>query len=193
MCGIVGYVGSQPALDVVIAGLQRLEYRGYDSAGVAVQVQGSDGQWSLATDKRAGKLANLEKSLAETPLPGGTTGIGHTRWATHGGPTDANAHPHLDDAVRVAVVHNGIIENFAQLRAELTERGRTLRSETDTEVVAHLLAEVYEGDLAEAMRIVCRRLDGAFTLVAVHADAPDVVVGARRNSPLVVGRGEGEN
>ncbi|MEE1828867.1 glutamine--fructose-6-phosphate transaminase (isomerizing) [Streptomyces sp. BE20] len=193
MCGIVGYVGSQPALDVVIAGLQRLEYRGYDSAGVAVQVQGSDGQWSLATDKRAGKLANLEKSLAETPLPGGTTGIGHTRWATHGGPTDANAHPHLDDAVRVAVVHNGIIENFAQLRAELTERGHTLRSETDTEVVAHLLGELYDGDLAEAMRAVCRRLDGAFTLVAVHADAPDVVVGARRNSPLVVGRGEGEN
>ncbi|WP_395295798.1 glutamine--fructose-6-phosphate transaminase (isomerizing) [Kitasatospora hibisci] len=193
MCGIVGYVGAQPALDVVIAGLRRLEYRGYDSAGVAVQVQGSDGQWSLATDKRAGKLANLEKSLAETPLPGGTTGIGHTRWATHGGPTDANAHPHLDDAARVAVVHNGIIENFAQLRAELAERGHTLRSETDTEVVAHLLGEVYEGDLAEAMRAVCRRLDGAFTLVAVHADAPDVVVGARRNSPLVVGRGEGEN
>ncbi|MFB6894347.1 glutamine--fructose-6-phosphate transaminase (isomerizing) [Kitasatospora sp. NPDC056327] len=193
MCGIVGYVGSQPALDVVIAGLQRLEYRGYDSAGVAVQVQGSDGQWSLATDKRAGKLANLEKSLAETPLPGGTTGIGHTRWATHGGPTDANAHPHLDDAARVAVVHNGIIENFAQLRAELAERGHTLRSETDTEVVAHLLGEVYDGDLAEAMRVVCRRLDGAFTLVASHADAPDVVVGARRNSPLVVGRGEGEN
>ncbi|MFE7189088.1 glutamine--fructose-6-phosphate transaminase (isomerizing) [Kitasatospora sp. NPDC057541] len=193
MCGIVGYVGSQPALDVVIAGLQRLEYRGYDSAGVAVQVQGSDGQWSLATDKRAGKLANLEKSLAETPLPGGTTGIGHTRWATHGGPTDANAHPHLDDAARVAVVHNGIIENFAQLRAELAERGHTLRSETDTEVVAHLLGEEYRGDLAEAMRAVCRRLEGAFTLVAVHADAPDVVVGARRNSPLVVGRGEGEN
>ncbi|MEV0187751.1 glutamine--fructose-6-phosphate transaminase (isomerizing) [Kitasatospora purpeofusca] len=193
MCGIVGYVGSQPALDVVIAGLQRLEYRGYDSAGVAVQVQGSDGQWSLATDKRAGKLANLEKSLAETPLPGGTTGIGHTRWATHGGPTDANAHPHLDDAAKVAVVHNGIIENFALLRAELAERGHTLRSETDTEVVAHLLGELYEGDLAEAMRAVCRRLEGAFTLVAVHADAPDVVVGARRNSPLVVGRGEGEN
>ncbi|MFJ8432708.1 glutamine--fructose-6-phosphate transaminase (isomerizing) [Kitasatospora sp. NPDC094019] len=193
MCGIVGYVGSQPALDVVIAGLQRLEYRGYDSAGVAVQVQGSDGQWSLATDKRAGKLANLEKSLAETPLPGGTTGIGHTRWATHGGPTDANAHPHLDDAAKVAVVHNGIIENFAQLRAELAERGHTLRSETDTEVVAHLLGELYEGDLAEAMRATCRRLEGAFTLVAVHADAPDVVVGARRNSPLVVGRGEGEN
>ncbi|MBD0676700.1 glutamine--fructose-6-phosphate transaminase (isomerizing) [Kitasatospora sp. NPDC091335] len=193
MCGIVGYVGAQAALDVVIAGLQRLEYRGYDSAGVAVQVQDSDGQWSLATDKRAGKLANLEKSLAESPLPGGTTGIGHTRWATHGGPTDANAHPHLDDRQRVAVVHNGIIENFAQLRAEIAERGHTLRSETDTEVVAHLLGEAYAGDLAEAMRVVCRQLEGAFTLVAVHADAPDVVVGARRNSPLVVGRGEGEN
>ncbi|MFE6051984.1 glutamine--fructose-6-phosphate transaminase (isomerizing) [Kitasatospora sp. NPDC056446] len=193
MCGIVGYVGAQSALDVVIAGLQRLEYRGYDSAGVAVQVQDSDGQWSLSTDKRAGKLANLEKSLAETPLPGGTTGIGHTRWATHGGPTDANAHPHLDDHQRVAVVHNGIIENFAQLRAEIAGRGHTLRSETDTEVVAHLLGEAYQGDLAEAMRVVCRQLEGAFTLVAVHADAPDVVVGARRNSPLVVGRGEGEN
>ncbi|MFJ8470707.1 glutamine--fructose-6-phosphate transaminase (isomerizing) [Kitasatospora sp. NPDC094011] len=193
MCGIVGYVGAQSALDVVIAGLQRLEYRGYDSAGVAVQVEDSQGQWSLVTDKRAGKLANLEKSLAESPLPGGTTGIGHTRWATHGGPTDANAHPHLDDDRRVAVVHNGIIENFAQLRAEIAERGHTLRSETDTEVVAHLLGEAYEGDLAEAMRVVCRRLDGAFTLVAVHADAPDVVIGARRNSPLVVGRGEGEN
>ncbi|RKT17429.1 glutamine--fructose-6-phosphate transaminase [Streptomyces sp. 1114.5] len=193
MCGIVGYVGAQSALDVVIAGLQRLEYRGYDSAGVAVQVQDSDGQWSLSTDKRAGKLANLQKSLAETPLPGGTTGIGHTRWATHGGPTDANAHPHLDDEQRVAVVHNGIIENFAQLRAEIAERGHTLRSETDTEVVAHLLGEAYQGDLAEAMRVVCRQLEGAFTLVAVHADAPDVVVGARRNSPLVVGRGEGEN
>ncbi|MFH8382806.1 glutamine--fructose-6-phosphate transaminase (isomerizing) [Kitasatospora sp. NPDC018058] len=193
MCGIVGYVGAQSALDVVIAGLRRLEYRGYDSAGVAVQTQDSEGQWSLVTDKRAGKLGNLEKSLAESPLPGGTTGIGHTRWATHGGPTDANAHPHLDDDCRVAVVHNGIIENFAQLRAEIAERGHTLRSETDTEVVAHLLGEAYEGDLAEAMRVVCRRLDGAFTLVAVHADAPGVVVGARRNSPLVVGRGEGEN
>ncbi|TQF05037.1 glutamine--fructose-6-phosphate transaminase (isomerizing) [Kitasatospora acidiphila] len=193
MCGIVGYVGSQSALDVVIAGLQRLEYRGYDSAGVAVQAADSQGQWSLATDKRAGKLVNLEKSLAENPLPGGTTGIGHTRWATHGGPTDANAHPHLDDHRRVAVVHNGIIENFAQLRAELAERGHELRSETDTEVVAHLIGEAFQGDLAEAMRIVCRQLDGAFTLVAVHADAPGVVVGARRNSPLVVGRGDGEN
>ncbi|MFI5566009.1 glutamine--fructose-6-phosphate transaminase (isomerizing) [Streptomyces sp. NPDC051740] len=189
MCGIVGYVGPQSALSVVTAGLKRLEYRGYDSAGVAVLADGG-----LATAKRAGKLVNLEKELAERPLPTGTTGIGHTRWATHGGPTDANAHPHLDNAGRVAVVHNGIIENFAALRAELAGRGHDLASETDTEVVAHLLAEEFSScaDLAEAMRLVCRRLEGAFTLVAVHADEPDVVVGARRNSPLVVGVGEGE-
>ncbi|MEU6387163.1 glutamine--fructose-6-phosphate transaminase (isomerizing) [Streptomyces bauhiniae] len=189
MCGIVGYVGARSALDVVMAGLKRLEYRGYDSAGVAVLADGG-----LATAKRAGKLVNLEKELAEHPLPAGATGIGHTRWATHGGPTDANAHPHLDNAGRVAVVHNGIIENFAALRAELAERGHDLASETDTEVVAHLLAEEFSAsaDLAEAMRLVCRRLEGAFTLVAVHADEPDVVVGARRNSPLVVGVGEGE-
>ena len=189
MCGIVGYVGGQSALDVVIAGLKRLEYRGYDSAGVAVLADGG-----LAAAKKAGKLVNLEKELVDRPLPSGSTGIGHTRWATHGGPTDANAHPHLDNAGRVAVVHNGIIENFAALRNELEERGHELASETDTEVVAHLLAEQFSscGDLAEAMRLVCRRLDGAFTLVAVHADQPDVVVGARRNSPLVVGVGEGE-
>ncbi|MEV5146694.1 glutamine--fructose-6-phosphate transaminase (isomerizing) [Streptomyces sp. NPDC052727] len=189
MCGIVGYVGSQSALDVVMAGLKRLEYRGYDSAGVAVLADGG-----LAAAKKAGKLLNLEKELVERPLPAGSTGIGHTRWATHGGPTDTNAHPHLDNAGRVAVVHNGIIENFAVLRAELAERGHELNSETDTEVVAHLLAEEFSAtaDLAEAMRLVCRRLEGAFTLVAVHADDPDVVVGARRNSPLVVGVGEGE-
>ncbi|WP_431781642.1 glutamine--fructose-6-phosphate transaminase (isomerizing) [Streptomyces chumphonensis] len=189
MCGIVGYVGGQSALDVVIAGLKRLEYRGYDSAGVAVLADGG-----LASARKAGKLANLGKVLDERPLPSGTTGIGHTRWATHGGPTDGNAHPHLDNAGRVAVVHNGIIENFAVLRAELTERGHDLTSETDTEVVAHLLAEAFSscGDLPEAMRQVCRRLEGAFTLVAVHADEPDTVVGARRNSPLVVGVGEEE-
>ncbi|WP_328495925.1 glutamine--fructose-6-phosphate transaminase (isomerizing) [Streptomyces sp. NBC_00414] len=189
MCGIVGYVGSQSALDVVVAGLKRLEYRGYDSAGVAVLADGG-----MAAAKKAGKLANLEKELVERPLPTGSTGIGHTRWATHGGPTDTNAHPHLDNAGRVAVVHNGIIENFAELRAELAERGHSLTSETDTEVVAHLLAEEFSAcaDLAESMRLVCRRLEGAFTLVAAHADEPDVVVGARRNSPLVVGVGEGE-
>ncbi|KOG89091.1 glutamine amidotransferase, partial [Streptomyces varsoviensis] len=154
-------MGGQPALDVVISGLKRLEYRGYDSAGVTVL---ADGQ--LAAAKKSGKLANLEKELAARPLPSGTTGIGHTRWATHGAPTDANAHPHLDNSGRVGVVHNGIIENFAALRAELAERGHALASETDTEVVAHLLAEEFSscGDLAESMRRVCRRLEGAFTL-----------------------------
>ncbi|WP_405938355.1 glutamine--fructose-6-phosphate transaminase (isomerizing) [Streptomyces sp. NBC_00726] len=190
MCGIVGYVGGQSAQDVVVAGLKRLEYRGYDSAGIAVLADGG-----LAAAKKAGKLVNLEKALSEHPIPAGTAGIGHTRWATHGGPTDANAHPHLDNAGRVAVVHNGIIENFAALRAELGGRGHDLLSETDTETVAHLLAEAYSqsGEPAEAMRQVCRRLEGAFTLVAVFADAPDVVVGARRNSPLVVGLGDDES
>ncbi|KFK90631.1 glutamine amidotransferase [Streptomyces sp. JS01] len=189
MCGIVGYVGTQSAQDVVVAGLKRLEYRGYDSAGVAVLADGG-----LAAAKKAGKLVNLEKELGQRPLPAGRTGIGHTRWATHGAPTDVNAHPHLDNAGRVAVVHNGIIENFAALRRELTGRGHALESETDTEVVGHLLAEAFSagGDLADAMREVCRRLEGAFTLVAVHADQPDVVVGARRNSPLVVGVGQDE-
>jgi glutamine---fructose-6-phosphate transaminase (isomerizing) len=194
MCGIVGYVGAQPALDVVIEGLRRLEYRGYDSAGVALIADGK-----LETEKRAGKLANLEAALAEHPMPAATTGIGHTRWATHGAPTDRNAHPHVDCTGSVAVIHNGIIENFALLRRELEERGHELLSETDTEVVAHLMEEETRADddgdvdLAEALRRVCRRLEGAFTLVVTHVDRPDVVVGARRNSPLVVGCGEGEN
>src|ERR1700712_4060627 len=190
MCGIVGYVGDKQARDVVIQGLRRLEYRGYDSAGIALV---SDG--TLVTDKRAGKLANLEKSLEETPLPPATTGIGHTRWATHGAPNDLNAHPHLGQHGRLAVVHNGIIENFAQLRTELERRGHDLRSETDTEVAAHLLEIALEetGDLTSAMQVACRRLQGAFTLVAVDAQDPDRVVAARRNSPLVVGLGEGEN
>ncbi|MBM3688766.1 MAG: glutamine--fructose-6-phosphate transaminase (isomerizing) [Actinobacteria bacterium] len=191
MCGIVGYVGEKQALEVVVEGLRRLEYRGYDSAGVAV-ITGD----RLETRKKAGKLANLESLLGEDPLEAATLGIGHTRWATHGGPTDSNAHPHVSEDGRVAVIHNGIIENFAELRDELTEAGVTLSSETDTEVVAHLLAAelpLAGGDLAEAMRRTCRRLDGAFTLVAVVADDTDVVVAARRNSPLVVGLGEGEN
>jgi glutamine---fructose-6-phosphate transaminase (isomerizing) len=191
MCGIVGYVGEKQALQVVVDGLRRMEYRGYDSAGVAVVADGE-----LETRKKAGKLANLETLLGSEPLHESTIGIGHTRWATHGGPTDANAHPHVSEDGKVAVIHNGIIENFAELRAELTASGVSLSSDTDTEVVAHLLAAVlpHTGhDLAEAMRQVCRRLNGAFTLVAVDSDIPDVVVGARRNSPLVVGRGEGEN
>ncbi|KAJ1684469.1 hypothetical protein LUZ63_020224 [Rhynchospora breviuscula] len=191
MCGIVGYVGSKRAQDVVVEGLRRLEYRGYDSAGVALV----DDSGRIATDKRAGRLANLEKAIAEDPLPGATTGIGHTRWATHGAPNDVNAHPHLGAEGRVALVHNGIIENFARLRAELERAGVEGVSETDTEVAAQLLErEVLAGaDLTTAMQAVVRRLEGAFTLVAVDAQDPDRVVAARRNSPLVVGLGEGEN
>ncbi len=190
MCGIVGYVGNRSALDVVVAGLRRLEYRGYDSAGVALA---SDGQ--LWTRKRAGKLANLEEAVAGDVPPPATTGIGHTRWATHGGPTDQNAHPHVSADGHVAIIHNGIIENFAELREELSGAGIELLSETDSEVAAHLVAAelpACDGDLAEAMRRVCGRLNGAFTLVALDARRPDVVVGARRNSPLVVGVGEDE-
>jgi glucosamine--fructose-6-phosphate aminotransferase (isomerizing) len=190
MCGIVGYVGPQQAEGVVIEGLRRLEYRGYDSAGIALVHEGR-----IASDKRAGKLANLDKAIADHPLPASSTGIGHTRWATHGAPNDTNAHPHLGAEGRVAVVHNGIIENFARLRAELEAAGHDLRSETDTEVAAHLLeAEVAAGaDLSTAMQRVCRRLEGAFTLVAVDGQDDSRVVAARRNSPLVVGVGEGEN
>ena len=197
MCGIVGYVGAarpdhdgSPALDVVLEGLRRLEYRGYDSAGVALVADGG-----LVSAKRAGKLANLTAALEAEPLPGSVTGIGHTRWATHGAPNDVNAHPHLAGGGRLGLIHNGIIENFAQLKAELLADGVDFASETDTEVAAHLVARAYDetGDLPEAMRRVCRRLEGAFTLLAVHADSPHTVVGARRNSPLVVGLGEGEN
>lgn len=190
MCGIVGYVGDRSAQDVVIDGLRRLEYRGYDSAGIALIT--ADG---LAVDKRAGKLANLEKAIADTPLPASTTGIGHTRWATHGGPTDGNAHPHVGRTGRVAVVHNGIIENFAELRASLETDGHEFTSQTDTEVAAHLLErEVVGGaDLTVAMQKVCSILEGAFTFVAIDAQDPSRVVAARRNSPLVVGLGEGES
>ncbi|WP_088320805.1 glutamine--fructose-6-phosphate transaminase (isomerizing) [Kineosporia sp. R_H_3] len=194
MCGIVGYAGTPAAgldaLEVVLEGLRRLEYRGYDSAGVALQ---SDG--GIVMVKRSGKLARLEEALAEHRPPVTTTGIGHTRWATHGGPTDENAHPHLGGSGRVAVIHNGIIENFAGLKAALTAEGVEFASQTDTEVAAHLLAAAYDrtGDLTAAMQDVACRLEGAFTLLAVAADAPGVVVGARRNSPLVVGVGEGAN
>ena len=190
MCGIVGYVGDRAAEGVVIEGLRRLEYRGYDSAGIALIDAGT-----IVTDKRSGKLANLEKAIAESPLPPVTTGIGHTRWATHGPPTDRNAHPHLGRTRRVAVVHNGIIENFAVLRARLESAGVEMASDTDTEVAAHLLEEQLETgvDLTVAMQNVCRDLQGAFTLVAVDAQDPDRVVAARRSSPLVVGIGVGEN
>jgi glucosamine--fructose-6-phosphate aminotransferase (isomerizing) len=189
VCGIVGYVGQRPALDIVVEGLRRLEYRGYDSAGVAIVDGGT-----LHVAKKAGRIENLDKELATRPFDG-TTGIGHTRWATHGAPNDRNAHPHTDVTGRVAVIHNGIIENHAQLRAELEQAGVELASETDTEVVAHLVAArlvTDGGTLADAVRAVSRRLQGAFTLVLVDAQQPDVVVAARRNSPLVLGVGDGE-
>ena len=190
MCGIVGYVGGKAALDVVVEGLRRLEYRGYDSAGVAIVADET-----LHVAKKAGKLGNLEKLLAEEQLPRSGLGIGHTRWATHGGPNDVNAHPHTSADGRIALVHNGIIENYVTLRDELEAADIRCVSETDTEIVAQLLGrQVAAGvPLAEAMRTVCRRLRGAFTLVAVDSQQPDTVVAARRNSPLVVGVGEGEN
>jgi glucosamine--fructose-6-phosphate aminotransferase (isomerizing) len=190
MCGIIGYTGSRVARDVVVAGLRRMEYRGYDSAGVAVVADGG-----IVYRKKAGKITNLDAELAANPIPDTGLGIGHTRWATHGGPTDVNAHPHVSEDGRVALIHNGIIENFAVLRAELEAEGVTFSSQTDTEAAAQLLGrEVQAGtDLAEAMRQICRRLEGAFTLVAVDAAQPHRLVAARRNSPLVVGVGEGEN
>ena len=192
MCGIVGYVGPRDSQAILLAGLSRLEYRGYDSAGVAV----IDGRGELGMRKRAGKLKVLRDDLVANPLADGTTGIGHTRWATHGGPTDTNAHPHLADDDKLAVIHNGIIENFSDIKADLLSEGYTFRSETDTEAAAILLGREYQaadGDLEAAFRAVVSRLEGAFTLLAMHEDHPGLVVGARRNSPLVIGLGEGEN
>lgn len=174
-----------------MGGLKRLEYRGYDSAGVAIV--GPDG--ALVSHKRAGKLSILADDLTARPLTAGQTGIAHTRWATHGAPNDVNAHPHLADGGKLALIHNGIIENFQELKAELLAAGEEFVSETDSEVAALMIASEFRnrGNLTQAMQAVVGRLEGAFTLLAVHSDAPDVVVGARRNSPLVVGLGEGEN
>ena len=191
MCGIVGYVGARDSQPILLAGLARLEYRGYDSAGVAI----IDADGRLNMRKRAGKLQVLKDNLAAAPLAEGTTGIGHTRWATHGGPTDENAHPHLADDDKLALIHNGIIENFAELKAELAAEGYTFRSETDSEVAAVLLGREFDktGDLRQAFQGVVARLEGAFTILAAHQDVPGLVVGARRNSPLVIGLGDGEN
>ena len=191
MCGIVGYTGSNSALSPVIEGLRKLEYRGYDSAGIALPI--AIGK-PLFIEKRAGKLKKLEDALSKTP--DAKSGIGHTRWATHGGPTDTNAHPHLDNEGKLALIHNGIIENYVELRAQLEKRGHKFKSETDTESVVHLLSDARKennGDLAAAMRQVCQQLKGSFTLLAIHSDNPSHIVGARRNSPLVVGVGKGEN
>jgi glucosamine--fructose-6-phosphate aminotransferase (isomerizing) len=189
MCGIVGYTGVNSAITPLIEGLRRLEYRGYDSAGIALGTSGK-----LFIEKRAGKLGNLESSLGDK-LPAATSGIGHTRWATHGGPTDNNAHPHVDNEGKLAVIHNGIIENYNQLKAELQAKGHKFHSDTDTESVAHLLSDLrkeFNGDLPAAMREAVKTLRGSFTLLAVHADNPGVIVGVRRNSPLVLGVGDNE-
>ena len=195
-CGIVGYVGRFSenreyfAEDVVLEGLRRLEYRGYDSAGLAVYFDGQL-QWR----KKAGKVAALEAEIAARPLPNSVLGIGHTRWATHGGPSDINSHPHVVAGGKLAVVHNGIIENFAELKSSMQDKGYHFVSDTDTEVAAAVLADLFEqtGELTLAMRKACQLFDGAFTLLAIHADQPDQIVAARRDSPLVIGLGEGEN
>ena len=192
MCGIVGYTGKELALTPVLEGLRKLEYRGYDSAGIALITNPGEKLW---IEKRAGKLGNLEEILG-AKIPNSHSGIGHTRWATHGGPTDVNAHPHLDNEGKLAVIHNGIIENYLELRRELEKVGHVFKSETDTESVTHLLSDARKkrgGDLAAAMRDICKQLRGSFTLLAIHSDDPGRIVGARRNSPLVVGVGNGEN
>ena len=186
MCGIVGYVGPDQALPVVLEGLRRLEYRGYDSAGVAL----IDG--GLSVVKRAGKLSELDAALETVGAVPGSVGMGHTRWATHGAPTDRNAHPHTDCRGEIAVIHNGIIENFTGLRAGLEKRGHVLDSDTDTEVVAHLIEEK-EGSLADRVRATTSELVGAYALVVLAIDDPDLIVGVRVSSPLIVGLGDGEN
>jgi glutamine---fructose-6-phosphate transaminase (isomerizing) len=183
MCGIVGYVGDEQALPILLDGLSRLEYRGYDSAGVAVVNGGVD------VVRKAGKLEELEKELAQIELTG-RTGIGHTRWATHGGPTDGNAHPHRDCSGQIALIHNGIIENFLELRERLQADGHVLASETDTEAIAHLVEEAYDGDLPAAVRSALVGLEGAFSIAVVSADQPGLIVAAKRTNPLLVGRGD---
>ncbi|HEY7132173.1 MAG TPA: glutamine--fructose-6-phosphate transaminase (isomerizing) [Candidatus Limnocylindrales bacterium] len=182
MCGIVGYTGPREAGPILIEGLQRLEYRGYDSAGIALV----DEEGDLFVEKKAGKLSNLQTALADR-TPHAAIGLAHTRWATHGRPNDLNAHPHQDCTGNVTVIHNGIIENFSELRDGLEARGHTLTSETDTEAIAHLVEEAYEGDLADAVRAALRQLEGAYALVVMHRNEVSRLVGARQNVPLVVG------
>ena len=187
MCGIVGYVGPRQASEVLLGGLARLEYRGYDSAGVAVIEDDS-----LSVIRRVGKLVNLMNAVESSPVPG-SVGIGHTRWATHGKPSEENAHPHTDCTGRIAVVHNGIIENYAELREELAAAGHILRSETDTETLAHLIESYFEGDLTEAVRRTLKQVRGSYAIAVLHRDDPKTIVAARQDSPLIVGLGEGEN
>ncbi|GAB6877558.1 glutamine--fructose-6-phosphate transaminase (isomerizing) [Thermaerobacter litoralis] len=187
MCGIVGYVGPKQAVPILIGGLRALEYRGYDSAGIAVSYNGT-----VDVRKRQGRIDGLEEVLAQRPLRG-TAGIGHTRWATHGRPSDANAHPHTDCTGAFVVVHNGIIENYAELRDELAARGHRFASETDTEVVAHLLEELYDGDLVRTVQRAAARLEGAYALAVLTRREPGKIVAVKQASPLIVGLGDGEN
>jgi glucosamine--fructose-6-phosphate aminotransferase (isomerizing) len=182
MCGIVGYTGPREAGPILIEGLQRLEYRGYDSAGIALVDEDGD----LFVEKKAGKLANLQTAIADR-TPHAALGLAHTRWATHGKPNDLNAHPHQDCTGAITVIHNGIIENFTELRDGLAARGHTLTSETDTEAIAHLVEEHYQGDLANALRATLRQLEGAYSIVVMHRDEGSRLVGARQDVPLVVG------
>ncbi|MFM8301668.1 MAG: glutamine--fructose-6-phosphate aminotransferase, partial [Gemmatimonadota bacterium] len=186
MCGIVGYIGPKDATPILIGGLKRLEYRGYDSAGVALIDRGA-----LETRRAEGKIARLEGVLADQPVKG-HVGIGHTRWATHGPPSDRNAHPHLSTDNTVAVVHNGIIENADALRKELQKKGHTFRSDTDTEVLSHLIQELFEGSLEEAVIGALRVVEGTYGIAVVSSKDPGKIVGARKGSPLLVGVGDGQ-
>ena len=188
MCGIIGYTGPRPAAPVLLDSLRRLEYRGYNSAGIAI----IDADGDVATVKNTNKVADLARQVEAEGTPSGTVGIGHTRWATHGRPSLENAHPHQDCTGRIHVIHNGIVENYRELRAELMSRGHEFLSETDTEVVPHLIEDAFHGDLASAVRSALNRMQGACALVVISADQPDRVVGARMNAPLVVGLGRGE-
>ena len=185
MCGIIAYVGDKPALPILVEGLKRLEYRGYDSAGVAI----IDGH--LQIEKCVGRIAQLEEHIAKVSLPG-SVGMAHTRWATHGEPTSTNAHPHVDCSGKLAVIHNGIIENYESIKRNLLNRGHKFQSETDTEVLAHLIEEFYDGNLDTAVRTALGRVEGTFGIAVVHADEPRRIVGARNGSPLIVGVGDGE-
>jgi glucosamine--fructose-6-phosphate aminotransferase (isomerizing) len=187
MCGIVGYVGDKQATEFLLEGLSKLEYRGYDSAGIAVY---NDGK--IRVEKSVGRLAALRDKIKDD-VPQGTMGIGHTRWATHGRPSDANSHPHTDCSGDFVVVHNGIIENYLTLKEDLIEKGHAFKSETDTEVVAHLLEEIYNGDFVSSVREVLRRIEGAYSLVFMSSKHPGMLIAAKQDNPLVIGIGEGEN
>lgn len=187
MCGIVGYVGARPCKDLILAGLERLEYRGYDSAGIAL----IDPLDRVEVVRAVGNLARLRAAAGDEPS-GATTGLGHTRWATHGRVTEANAHPHRDSTGKIAVVMNGIIENYSALRAELQADGIEFMSETDTEVLPHLISRAYGGDLVQAVRDIIPRLQGHYSFVTMHLDEPGRLIGAREECPLVVGVADGE-